>query len=499
MVGDAASPSHETESTWLTNIRAGGGFMVSASTSETATCEAMSVAKSGWYFSKGCNGRTLPSDLSCHLCHDSGKMENASGLLRTPSSHLLADNLNLDPAAFFSNDLMISSFRPCQTSQVLVDKAEYIEFGVWADQLGGERATSILGTPYPSDSDTSYEAEVKGASRMPFPRSDSFAVLGLCIGFLENVVSNSVASLNSVERATVGTAAKPFTSAFAGSKLQAQDNYRARLCVLVLGNFEALTLPGAMFFFGGGQQHADHEGLCVLGNELSGAFLSSIMSISTPVMLRAKNWSSKQPGEIVVNADVKIACHKLIENRRNMNACSALLNALAPLSSKAALGRHFAFHWLILSDQCTIFQPLLDMAENQRQRLGVNVTFRTLEAFIPKLLVAPESKRLDAGKGTEECHMAHAYAARIESEKISGEWAGEEFNEALLLADVIKKIEADPATGAHVRAEVMESLRGGNIATRGWSATTPGIICDVTRAGRPKTLRTVEGGGTAIG
>ncbi|KAI6006383.1 hypothetical protein EDC04DRAFT_2611491 [Pisolithus marmoratus] len=168
-------------------------------------------------------------------------------------------------------------------------------FGVRADQLGGERAISILGRPYPSDPDTSYEIELKGAGRMPFPQSDTFVVLGSCTGFLEDVVSNSVASLNSVERATVGIAAKSFTSAFAGSKLQAQDSCRARLCVLVLGNFEALTLPGTMFFFSGGQQHADHEGT---GNELSGAFLSSTMSISTPVILRAKNWSSKQPGEM---------------------------------------------------------------------------------------------------------------------------------------------------------------------------------------------------------
>ncbi|KAI6016645.1 hypothetical protein BKA83DRAFT_4333096 [Pisolithus microcarpus] len=47
----------------------------------------------------------------------------------------------------------------------------------WAGQLGDQRAISILVTPQPSDPDTTYEFQLKGAGCMPFSQSaDGLAV-----------------------------------------------------------------------------------------------------------------------------------------------------------------------------------------------------------------------------------------------------------------------------------------------------------------------------------
>ncbi|KAI6024682.1 hypothetical protein PISMIDRAFT_678490 [Pisolithus microcarpus 441] len=105
-----------------------------------------------------------------------------------------------------------------------------------------------------------------------------------------------------------------------------------------------------------------------------------------------------------------------------------------------ALHRGLALRHVDPSDQPTIFQPLLDMMENHR--LGFHVTFRklaffrlrilrgevdsgatALEGFIAELLGGtPEPERLDAGRATEEwLAWLDTYAARIDSEKTSGE------------------------------------------------------------------------------
>ncbi|KAI5993030.1 hypothetical protein EDD15DRAFT_2367826 [Pisolithus albus] len=84
----------------------------------------------------------------------------------------------------------------------------------------------------------------------------------------------------------------------------------------------------------------------------------------------------------------------------------------------------------------------------------------------------PGPELLDKGRVTEEwLAWLDTYAARIESEKISGEW-GEDFAEAremaamaanlrfvmrqCLLEKVIKKVERDPAAGKHVLGKVMQ-------------------------------------------
>ncbi|KAI5981307.1 hypothetical protein EDD15DRAFT_2413263 [Pisolithus albus] len=129
------------------------------------------------------------------------------------------------------------------------------------------------------------------------------------------------------------------------------------------------------------------------------------------------------------------------------------------------------------SDQCTIFQPLLDTMENYR--LDHHGTFRklaffrshlirgendsgatALEGFIAGLLeVVREPKRSDTGRATEEwLAWLDTCAATIESEKTNGGW-GEDFDEtrkrALTLEELIKNIENDPTTGKHVLGKVM--------------------------------------------
>ncbi|KAI6016670.1 hypothetical protein BKA83DRAFT_4334181 [Pisolithus microcarpus] len=158
-----------------------------------------------------------------------------------------------------------------------------------------------------------------------------------------------------------------------------------------------------------------------------------------------------------------------------------------------ALRRRLARRRVDPSAQHTIFQPLLDMMENHR--LDFHGTFReraffrphilrgnadsgatTLEGFVAGLLEGtPEPERLDTGKATDEwVTWLDTYAARIKSEKTSGEW-GENFDEAReravmaanprfvvrhwLLEEVIKKVEDGPATGKYVLAKVMRVSR----------------------------------------
>ncbi|KAI6024620.1 hypothetical protein PISMIDRAFT_19219 [Pisolithus microcarpus 441] len=155
-----------------------------------------------------------------------------------------------------------------------------------------------------------------------------------------------------------------------------------------------------------------------------------------------------------------------------------------------ALHRRLALRRVDPSDQRSIFRPLLDMIENHR--LDFHVTFRrlaffrlhilrgdadsgatALEGFIAGLLEGtPESERLDTGRAAEKWHARlDTFAARIESDKTSGEW-GEDFDEArkraamaanprfvlrqLMLEGVIENIGDDPATGKHVLGKVMQ-------------------------------------------
>lgn len=141
------------------------------------------------------------------------------------------------------------------------------------------------------------------------------------------------------------------------------------------------------------------------------------------------------------------------------------------------------------TDQREIVQPLMDMME--AQKLDFHGTFRQLaffhtglmkeensermETFIKRILSGtPDPDRMDNGKATEEwMTWLDKYSARIESERHSGEWAGEaDFDNARqdaaksanprfvlrqwVLEELIKKVEGDHDTGKRIMAKVMQ-------------------------------------------
>lgn len=141
------------------------------------------------------------------------------------------------------------------------------------------------------------------------------------------------------------------------------------------------------------------------------------------------------------------------------------------------------------TDQREIVQPLMDMME--AQKLDFHGTFRQLaffhtgmmkegnsermETFIKRILSGtPDLDRMDHGKATEEwMTWLDKYNARIESERHSGEWAGEaDFDSARqdaaksanprfvlrqwVLEELIKKVEGDHDTGKRIMAKVMQ-------------------------------------------
>ncbi|KAH9838403.1 uncharacterized protein C8Q71DRAFT_528109 [Rhodofomes roseus] len=136
------------------------------------------------------------------------------------------------------------------------------QFGTFAGQLGDGRAISILSTPHPSDPDTTYELQLKGAGRTPFSRfADGLAVLRSSIR--EFLCSEAMHALGI-----------PTTRALALVQLPAlpvQRERRETACVLTraapsfvrIGSFEALNPPTAGI--GVAQQEADWEALRVLG------------------------------------------------------------------------------------------------------------------------------------------------------------------------------------------------------------------------------------------
>ncbi|KAF9532037.1 hypothetical protein CPB83DRAFT_848234, partial [Crepidotus variabilis] len=138
------------------------------------------------------------------------------------------------------------------------------QFGSWAGQLGDGRAISVLVTPHPKDPGTSYELQLKGSGRTPFSRTaDGLAVLRSSIR--EYLCSEAMEALKI-----------PTTRALTLISLPALSVNRERVetaCILTrmapsfirIGCFEALNGPTNMFFFGGGQQKPDYEGLRVLG------------------------------------------------------------------------------------------------------------------------------------------------------------------------------------------------------------------------------------------
>ena len=140
------------------------------------------------------------------------------------------------------------------------------QFGSWAGQLGDGRAISIFTTPHPEVKDLTYELQLKGAGRTPFSRSaDGLAVLRSSIR--EYLCSEAMYALGIPTTRSLSLIHLP--------DIQVRRERVETACVFTrmapsfirLGSFEAFSPPdmGKMFFFGGGQQEANWDGLRILG------------------------------------------------------------------------------------------------------------------------------------------------------------------------------------------------------------------------------------------
>lgn len=139
----------------------------------------------------------------------------------------------------------------------------------------------VVVTPYPSSPEISYEIQLKGAGRTPFSRSaDGLAVLRSSIReYLcseGNAKSNLPYPLSLHPYSAMQALGIPTSRSLTLISLPELPVARERLetsCILTrlapsflrIGSFEAFNGPTGMFFFGGGQQKPDWEGLRILG------------------------------------------------------------------------------------------------------------------------------------------------------------------------------------------------------------------------------------------
>lgn len=138
-------------------------------------------------------------------------------------------------------------------------------------------------TPHPSDPDTTYELQLKGAGRTPFSRrADGLAVVRssvreyLCAEGEHPFLSPLICVLSQRDDLAVNALGIPTSRSLSIISLPSIPVRRERLesaCIVTrvapsflrIGSFEALNPPEELFFFGGGQQPADLEALRVLG------------------------------------------------------------------------------------------------------------------------------------------------------------------------------------------------------------------------------------------
>ncbi|KAF9263247.1 UPF0061-domain-containing protein [Marasmius fiardii PR-910] len=138
------------------------------------------------------------------------------------------------------------------------------QFGSWAGQLGDGRATSIMVTPHPTDSELTYELQLKGAGRTPYSRSaDGLAVVRSSIR--EFLCSEAMYALRIPTTRSLSLISLPDLPVARERMETASIMTRVAPSFIRIGNFEALNGPSQMMFFGGGQQKSDLEALRVLG------------------------------------------------------------------------------------------------------------------------------------------------------------------------------------------------------------------------------------------
>ncbi|KAH9037777.1 hypothetical protein EDB85DRAFT_1934376 [Lactarius pseudohatsudake] len=138
------------------------------------------------------------------------------------------------------------------------------QFGDWAGQLGDGRAISIHVTPHPSDPETTYELQLKGAGRTPFSRrADGLAVIRSSVR--EYLCAEAMNALKIPTTRSLSIISLPSLPVIRERRESACVVTRVAPSFLRIGSFEALNPPVELFFFGGGQQPADLDALRVLG------------------------------------------------------------------------------------------------------------------------------------------------------------------------------------------------------------------------------------------
>ncbi|KAI6016639.1 hypothetical protein PISMIDRAFT_12637 [Pisolithus microcarpus 441] len=122
--------------------------------------------------------------------------------------------------------------------------------GVWAGRLGDWRAISIFVTPQPSDPDTTYEVQLRGAGRTPFSWSaDGIAVRRSSIR--EYLYSEAMYVLG------VPTTRSPEMPVTRERLEKACVMTRVAETFILIGHFEVLSPPScAMSFFGVEQRYS---------------------------------------------------------------------------------------------------------------------------------------------------------------------------------------------------------------------------------------------------
>ncbi|KDQ59282.1 hypothetical protein JAAARDRAFT_127655 [Jaapia argillacea MUCL 33604] len=142
------------------------------------------------------------------------------------------------------------------------------QFGVWAGQLGDGRAISILSTPHPSDTELTYELQLKGAGRTPYSRSaDGLAVLRSSIR--EFLCAEAMHALHIPTTRSLSLISLPHLQVLRERAEFSSVLTRVAPSFIRIGNFEAMNPPEGMMYLmmggaGSGEQKS-WEGLRVLG------------------------------------------------------------------------------------------------------------------------------------------------------------------------------------------------------------------------------------------
>jgi uncharacterized protein YdiU (UPF0061 family) len=153
-----------------------------------------------------------------------------------------------------------------------------------------------VATPHPSDPNTTYEIQLKGAGRTPFSRSaDGLAVLRssirefLCAEAMHALQIPTTRSLTLVHLPALPVQRERMESACVLARVAPS--------FLRVGSFEALNGPQNMFFFGGGQQEPDYDALRVLG-EWVGRRVLKLESVQWEGKGEASMWGKKLVMEV---------------------------------------------------------------------------------------------------------------------------------------------------------------------------------------------------------